>query len=607
VSCHAWLQGVEDCVVVGTRSGKLLLFVAGTLEAELAVAAELGGSPIESVCAFSKGLVVGGEHGQLWVLGVDGDAAKAGGADALHVAGSLTLTHQIAPVVALSVAPSEDSLVCTLGDNQIYNIPLPSVGEMRPELAALVGAPSHGPGVQGSAAVTGMDMCVSKPLAVTCGLDRTVRVWNFQSNTCEALRTFTEEAHSVAFHPSGTMLLVGFSDKLRLFSLLMDDMRLVRELAVKNCRECRFAHGGQYFAAANGNTVQVFASYTCAPVTETLRGHNGKVRCLAWSADDGALFSTGVDGAVYRWNLDESKRESEEFVQKGTQFSSLALSRDGGTMWAVGNDGALKQVDCHTMAPTKALPSGSTLGQLALTRSERTLFSASCVPDKPGFVRAHSLPLAEGNHETQQCVGGPVLRLGVAHDDSVLVAAGADGTVFIFDIAEKEGRRSLAAAGADGGGGGAEAMGGGGGGGGKYAEEVLVTKSDLEEKNTVMAELKAKVDELALHNEYQLRLKDMSYAEKTKEVTEKFTQEIEQEKNKFELLREEKNDMEVEFEEQLKLLAEQQENEAAVVEQQAQERIMTEVARFQQLTGQRDSEAIQWEQQQQQLEGTNAE
>ena len=301
----------------------------------------------------------------------------------------------------------------------------------------------------------------------------------------------------------------------------------------------------------------------------------------------------------------EKKRTTAPVPQNWLIDSEDAsLIGDGGTMWAVGSDGALKQVDCHTMAPTKALPSGSTLGQLALARSERTLFSASCVPDKPGFVRAHSLPLAEGNHETQQCVGGPVLRLGVAHDDSVLVAAGADGSVFIFDIAEKEGRRPLAAAGTDGvsGGGGAEAM-----GGGKYAEEVLVTKSDLEEKNAVMAELKAKVDELALHNEYQLRLKDMSYAEKTKEVTEKFTQEIEQEKNRFELLREEKNDMEVEFEEQLKLLAEQQENEAAVVEQQAQERIMSEVARFQQLTGQRDSEAIQWEQQQQQLEGTNAE
>lgn len=48
------------------------------------------------------------------------------------------------------------------------------------------------------------------------------------------------------------------------------------------------------------------------------------------------------------------------------------------------------------------------------------------------------------------------------------------------------------------------------------AQEILVTRSNLEDKNTLMMELKNKVDELALHNEYQLRLKDMNYSEKIK-------------------------------------------------------------------------------------------
>ncbi len=117
-------------------------------------------------------------------------------------------------------------------------------------------------------------------------------------------------------------------------------------------------------------------------------------------------------------------------------------------------------------------------------------------------------------------------------------------------------------------------------------QEILVTRSNLEDKNTLMVELKNKVDELALHNEYQLRLKDMNYSEKIKvshfilclrsifqmkfleprlharntsnimhmgsltshsccichindlqEITEKFTQDLEQSKNKFDLLR----------------------------------------------------------------------
>ena len=42
-----------------------------------------------------------------------------------------------------------------------------------------------------------------------------------------------------------------------------------------------------------------------------------------------------------------------------------------------------------------------------------------------------------------------------------------------------------------------------------------------------MSELKTRVDELKMENEYQLRLKDMNYNEKTKELRDKFVQEIE--------------------------------------------------------------------------------
>jgi len=39
-----------------------------------------------------------------------------------------------------------------------------------------------------------------------------------------------------------------------------------------------------------------------------------------------------------------------------------------------------------------------------------------------------------------------------------------------------------------------------------------------------MSELKTRVEELKMENEYQLRLKDMNYNEKIKELTEKFIQ-----------------------------------------------------------------------------------
>ena len=47
-----------------------------------------------------------------------------------------------------------------------------------------------------------------------------------------------------------------------------------------------------------------------------------------------------------------------------------------------------------------------------------------------------------------------------------------------------------------------------------------------------MAELRTRVEELKMENEYQLRLKDMNYNEKIKELTEKFIQEMESLKTK---------------------------------------------------------------------------
>lgn len=46
-------------------------------------------------------------------------------------------------------------------------------------------------------------------------------------------------------------------------------------------------------------------------------------------------------------------------------------------------------------------------------------------------------------------------------------------------------------------------------------------------QNQIMLELKTRVEELKMENEYQLRLKDMNYNEKIKQLTENFVQQIE--------------------------------------------------------------------------------
>lgn len=66
-----------------------------------------------------------------------------------------------------------------------------------------------------------------------------------------------------------------------------------------------------------------------------------------------------------------------------------------------------------------------------------------------------------------------------------------------------------------------------------------------------MTELKSRVEELKMENEYQLRLKDMNFNEKIKEVTEKFMQEIEALKITSTVLRTDKEKEEVRHDEEM--------------------------------------------------------
>ena len=150
--------------------------------------------------------------------------------------------------------------------------------------------------------------------------------------------------------------------------------------------------------------------------------------------------------------------------------------------------------------------------------------------------------------------------------------------MYIFDIRDKEGRGSKRDK---------DVM--------AFAEEILVTKSDLEEKTQSMAELKTKVEELTMQSEYQLRLKDLNYNEKLKEATEKFTQELDGDKKNYELLLQAKNDMEMEYEEKIKQLEERHQQQLQALEAQYQQKIMAEVERYQQLVSEKDMQNEKWD------------
>lgn len=80
-----------------------------------------------------------------------------------------------------------------------------------------------------------------------------------------------------------------------------------------------------------------------------------QVRGIKWSLDDSHLVSCGMDGAVYEWNTQTGKRESES-VLKSCGYTDVAFSSDCKTILTVGTDLTLKEIqDCQVSHSNRIL------------------------------------------------------------------------------------------------------------------------------------------------------------------------------------------------------------------------------------------------------------
>ncbi|XP_058487898.1 cilia- and flagella-associated protein 57 [Solea solea] len=577
--CHTWMTA--ERVVAGTDTGRLLVFESGDLRREISTSykalheqpdRQIGtrmikdpdmdkaspASPITAILSYSKGFVCSVGLGTVCLFEkTEEDSYRRSREIKIppdpHSDEVTTAERQ--EVDTMCISPAEETLAISTDQGQLYSISLSSVDiskEEQPHFEFLSQS-FH------CKSITGLSVCLWKPLAATSSLDRSVRIWNYETKVLELYKGFQEEAHSVALHPSGLFILVGFSDKLRLMNLVLDDIRTFKEFNVRGCRECAFSNGGHMFAAVNGNIIHIY-SVTSFENILTLKGHNGKIRGVKWSLDDRRLVSCGMDGAVYEWNTQTGKRESES-VLKSCGYTGVAFSSDCATILAVGTDLTLKEIqDCQVL---REVP-GDEIAQsaVAVSHSGRVIFTGT----SSGTIRAIKYPLPiQKDWIMYQAHCGPVSKMEITSDDQFLLTASDDGCLLIWKIIDKEGRglksnRQII-----------------------HTEEILVTKSDLEEKTQNMLELKMHLEEMQMENEYQLRLKDMSYNERLKEISDKFTQQIESLQNTQQAMRTEMEKQDCEHQQSSEELTVTHSKELEDLETSYSQKLIVEHTRFQDL------------------------
>jgi hypothetical protein len=211
-----------------------------------------------ALAACQKGLVLGSGRGDfaLWIKDDDpaklfekrsGDEEKY---ELVFLAGWTSERVRRAGVAAIDITRNDEVMAVAFKDNDIATFPLgkivPVVNEgiesMRRNLRNLERKARFEYVFGGShyGEVLAMDVCVQRPLLVTACADQTIRVWNYMSLRCELVRAFATETEiqsgvlqnpllSVSFHPTGYYLAAGFIDKMRVFHLLHDRLKVFHE------------------------------------------------------------------------------------------------------------------------------------------------------------------------------------------------------------------------------------------------------------------------------------------------------------------------------------------------------------------------------------------
>ncbi|XP_064228328.1 cilia- and flagella-associated protein 57 isoform X1 [Aotus nancymaae] len=596
---HTWVA--NDRIIVGTDTGKLFLFESGEQRWETSIMVKeptLGSKsldviqesesliefpPVSSPLPSYEQMVAASSHSQMSMPQVFAIAAYSKGFACSAGPGRVLLFEKMGEkdvyresreirlpvdpqssdpsqsdkqdILCLCFSPSEETLVVSTSKNQLYSITMSLTEISKGEAAHFeyLMYPLH------SAPITGLATCIRKPLIATCSLDRSIRIWNYETNTLELYKEYQEEAYSISLHPSGHFIVVGFADKLRLMNLLVDDIRSFKEYSVRGSRECSFSNGGHLFAAVNGNVIHIYTTTNLENIL-SLKGHTGKIRSIVWNADDSKLISGGTDGAVYEWNLSTGKRETE-CVLKSCSYNCVTISPDAKIIFAVGTDYTLKEIADSSIL--REIPAFDvTYTAIAISHSGRMMFVGTSV----GTIRAmrYPLPLQKEFNE-YQAHAGPVTKMLLTFDDQFLLTTAEDGCLFTWKVFDKDGRgikreREVG-----------------------FAEEVLVTKADMEEKAQVMLELKTRVEELKMENEYQLRLKDMNYSEKIKDLTDKFVQEMESLKTKNQVLITEKEKQDISHREHVEELLDKQSRELQDLESCNNQKLLLEYEKYQEL------------------------
>lgn len=225
--------------------------------------------------------------------------------------------------------------------------------------------------------------------------------------------------------------------------------------------------------------------------------------------NDFTLFSCGLDGALYEWDLYDGKRATDIFT-KDCQHRGLVATQEGNIQYSVGNDGTLKEIMEGQI--TREVDIGQTqLDCIVLSRSDMIMFIAG----DDGCISSIKFPLVHPPQLQQFSMHNHrITVMKMTYDDQVLITCSEDGTMCLWKIVSAEGKQIEMDPQF------------------KYSNEILISKDDLRDKIKAIKDLTMRIKELDTEHSYQIRQMETAHKEEVENLHSGYGAAIEELKEK---------------------------------------------------------------------------
>lgn len=456
---HAWMIPGDGTLAVCTGEGSICVLNSQDMEMVFTIDSpfELGPSSTEKAIAvcircYHKGFAVGSTKGNvaIWELAEEGDDEGR----FVHVR-TVCVRRASASVCCIDIVDGEgdDSggmkIAFGFSDAQIGHSTMAALVNGADDLAicSIVAGGFH------SGPITSLDVAAQRPIiASMCQEESSVRIWNYALRKCELTCTFPgEELTSVAIHPFGFFLAVSFTDKLRFFQILVNELKPYRELSngYRGIRLVKFSNGGHLLAIAQGKLVLIVSTKTMQKVA-TLRGHSQHVTSLCFDPHDEVLLSCGEDGSLFQWSTTGWQKAHEHFA-RSSECLAITAGEEGYSCCSLldTTPSATRSLlqskrNCEEDEEEIQLPGDMQIAALCYQTGVEGL-PVILAGTSTGMLWICQSPLSLETLDAHGLHAGACSAICLAADGQTVVTAGCDGAMFVLSIsglaAEKEGGR----------------------------------------------------------------------------------------------------------------------------------------------------------------------